>query len=320
MQDALQASHVVVVDGELTTGAALPGDWLRSLPPGAYTAARTRLRVRVPAWERHFRRLAQSLALLGGEAVDEVALEGAVRASLRLALRAAGPGAAELMLVLHVSQDWRPGGRGVAVHLSEAAALPPPDAPTPTAAAVLGPPRAQPLAKSSLWVAQRRGLEAARPAECGETLLCSASGALLEGVTSNLFVVQRPAGGGEPRLLTAALADGVLGGITRLLLLEAAAAAGLEVEEAAPQPPPPDAPPEAPVWAEAFVCSAVRGVRPLSHFLWLPPLEAPEGAPPPRPPLWLHDAPGPVTFMLAKALRSAWEDDGSVSGPDLSLD
>jgi branched-subunit amino acid aminotransferase/4-amino-4-deoxychorismate lyase len=269
--------------------------------------------VRVPAWGLHLRRLAESLALLSGAAVDDEALDTAVHDSLRVALRAAGPGESEHMLVVHVSSSWRAGGSGLAVHLSTA----PSSVGTclPMSAAVLGPPRSQPGVKSSLWVAERRALEAVRPPDCGETLLANTYGALLEGVTSNFFAVVRPAGGGALQLHTAALVDGVLGGITRLLLLHAASELGLQVVEAAPLPPPPDAPPDGQVWVETFVCSAVRGVRPLSRLVWLPPLGAAPGEPPPRASLELPHAPGPVTVELTEALRRVWQDD---SLPDLS--
>ena len=78
--------------------------------------------------------------------------------------------------------------------------------------------------------------------------------------------------------------------------------------EAAPQPPPVDDVRAASSWAEAFVCSSVRGIRPLSLLRWLPPLDAPVGAQPARPPLQFSDAaPGPVTLQLHAALQSSWQ-------------
>lgn len=318
------AQVVVVRDGLPSAGPAQPGDFLRSLPPGTYTAARMWHRRRVAAWPAHVSRLAESLRLLRGEAASEEterALRAAVSSSLRVALSLAGPGdegAPELMLVVHVAQSWQPGGEGVTVHLSVAPPLLPAAPPAPAAAAVLGTPRTQPLAKCSLWVAQRRRLEEARPAECAETLLSNEAGALLEGVTSNLFVVLRLPDG-TPELHTASLEDGVLGGIARLLVLQAARRMGLAVVEAAPLPPPPDGVHAAFSWAEAFVCSSVRGIRPLSLICWLPPLDAPVGAQPPRPPLQLADAaPGPVTLQLHAALQAAWASAGS-DGEDQDL-
>jgi branched-subunit amino acid aminotransferase/4-amino-4-deoxychorismate lyase len=271
-------------------------------------------------------RLAQSLQLLRGEAsaacappLDAAGVAAAVAPTVRAALRAALPlcaaadPACELMLTVHVA--LQPGAPRVTAH---ACALPPPrDA--PVAACVLGPRRPLPAAKASAWVTARQPLEAARPADCAETLLSDPpTGALLEGLVSNFFAVVRPARGppaeqsGAPfagaELRTASVVDGVLGGVARGALLQAAATLGLRVEEAAPVPPREGGDDEDVAWTEAFICNAPRGITPLRELRWLPGASGAEGADaaaPPRAPLRFEDAPGPVTRALQAALAAA---------------
>lgn len=69
----------------------------------------------------------------------------------------------------------------------------------------------------------------ARVAGAAEVLLPNESGELVEGAASNLFAVETE--DGRSRLITPALRAGVLGGITREVVLELSAAADLPVEE-----------------------------------------------------------------------------------------
>jgi branched-subunit amino acid aminotransferase/4-amino-4-deoxychorismate lyase len=261
----------------------------------------------------HVSRLAESLQLLqeggGGEGdalASADAVQRAVWPTVRAALRGAqqaqpctvGGAPRELLLTVHVKLAAE--GAAESRVTAHACALPAPRT-SAVAAAVLGPPRTTPRAKASTWVAQRAPLEAARPADCGETVLsCADSGALLEGLVSNLFVVSL-APDGIVELRTASLRDGVLGGVARAAILRAAEALpGLRVCEEAPVPPPPG---DEAAWTEAFTCNAARGVTPLHELRWLPPLGSPSGAEPPRPPLRFTTAPGPVTAALAAALQ-----------------
>lgn len=258
-------------------------------------------------------RLAESLQLLqeggGGEGdalASADAVQRAVWPTVRAALRGAqqaqpctvGGAPRELLLTVHVKLAAE--GAAESRVTAHACALPAPRTAS-VAAAVLGPPRTTPRAKASTWVAQRAPLEAARPADCGETVLsCADSGALLEGLVSNLFVVSL-APDGIVELRTASLRDGVLGGVARAAILRAAEALpGLRVREEAPVPPPPG---DDATWTEAFTCNAARGVTPLHELRWLPPLGSPSGAEPPRLPLRFATAPGPVTAALAAALQ-----------------
>jgi len=259
-------------------------------------------------------RLAESLRLLQGDrcAGDALlsggddAVRAAVAPSVRVALLGAqaalpctvGGAPRELLLTVHVA--LAPAGAGGSRVTAHACALPAPRT-AAVAAAVQGPPRALARAKASTWVAERAPLEAARPPDCAETVLsCPCTGALLEGLVSNLFVLCAHPDGGT-QLRTAAPSDGVLSGVARAALLRAAASMQpqLRVCEEAPVPPPPGGDAD---WLEAFTCNAARGVTPLSELRWLPPLGAPPGTPPPRPPLRLARAPGPVTAALAAAM------------------
>lgn len=80
-------------------------------------------------------------------------------------------------------------------------------------------PRVNAKAKDSEWVRQRRALEATKPGDANEVILVTpgdtsgdTGGGLLEGLTSNFFVLQ---GGG---VVTAE--EGVLPGTVRQLILE----------------------------------------------------------------------------------------------------
>uniref|UniRef100_A0A832I418 Aminodeoxychorismate lyase n=1 Tax=Eiseniibacteriota bacterium TaxID=2212470 RepID=A0A832I418_UNCEI len=80
--------------------------------------------------------------------------------------------------------------------------------------------------KTTSRLAYSLALEEARAARADEALLAAPDGTLLEGATSNLFVVRR----GE--VLTPPLARGILPGIARAVVLELCAALGLPAREA----------------------------------------------------------------------------------------
>ncbi len=214
-------------DGRVCDNApapASPAALLRSLPPGAYTVARTHGRTRVIDWQcaprnahasplqhahadaaplrrRHVARLAQSLALLRAASAPDVnacaaaaelpatpdALEAAVTPTVRCALRAAQPlcGDGAGELLLTVHVALH-APTCVTAHVSPV----PPVRTGAIAAYVCGAPRQHAVAKASSWVAARAPLEASRPSDCEETILSDPStGALHEGCISNFFVV-----------------------------------------------------------------------------------------------------------------------------------
>ncbi|GFR39783.1 hypothetical protein Agub_g268 [Astrephomene gubernaculifera] len=71
-------------------------------------------------------------------------------------------------------------------------------------AAVLGAPRPLPVAKAASWVAERRSYEERRPAEAAEVLLSDSEGRILEGLTTNFFVIMTAPGAAEPTVATTA--------------------------------------------------------------------------------------------------------------------
>lgn len=74
-------------------------------------------------------------------------------------------------------------------------------------------PRVNAKAKDSEWVRQRKAWEDGKPADVNEVLLVSQGGQLLEGLTSNFFVLGP---GGEVQTAE----EGVLSGTVRELILE----------------------------------------------------------------------------------------------------
>ena len=175
----------------------------------------------------------------------------------------------------------------------------------PGAAAVVGPARSHPSIKDSAWAAGREGLEASLPPGAADGILTSSpdgGGVLLEGLVTNLFVVQRGSSGGGTAthtLRTAAPADGALDGVLRRVVLALASTeTGLAVEEAPPDPA------QVGEWTEAFLCNAVRGIQPLSALVG-PARGGERGA---GAPAWLagfDPVPGPVTAALMARLGGA---------------
>jgi branched-chain amino acid aminotransferase len=92
-----------------------------------------------------------------------------------------------------------------------------------------------------------------------EAILCSASGSIAEGATSNVFLVRAGA------VVTPGLAVGILEGVTRGKVLELARAAGITTRE-------PDflAPGELLAADEVFLTSAVRGILPVTQVDGVP--------------------------------------------------
>jgi len=253
----------------------------------------------IPHWQWHTERLASSLVELatsdpsalpaftawhggGPEAASPLPLashlSNVALPSLAAAVRgeaADAPSGADIGAILLLTDAAMPQpSSGFAIEppldvRAYAWALPPAsERSRPGPATVVGPPRTNPSIKDSAWAAARAGLEAALPPGAADGILTSAcdgggGGALLEGLVTNLFVVQR---GGPPgaafTLRTAAPADGALDGIVRRMVLDLAQSEdGLAVDEAPPDPA------QAGEWTEAFLTSAVRGVQPLTALV-----------------------------------------------------
>lgn len=85
--------------------------------------------------------------------------------------------------------------------------------PCPALLLCRGMPRVNAKAKDSEWVRQRKAWEASKPADVNEVLLVSPDGLLLEGLTSNFFVLSA-----DGAMQTAD--EGVLSGTVRELVLQ----------------------------------------------------------------------------------------------------
>ena len=317
----------LAINGVLDTSAAPPPTAraaLASAPRGPYTVLSITPPPRaVPYWQAHAERLAHSLVVLarqgeGGGASPlpsfaawhasrepavplplPTLLADAVLPTLRAAVTGlsdtrGAPVFAAVLLHEPVKSD-------TAAPSSTLDLLPPVDVlayawspdwgalpPAPAVAAVVGGPRSSPDAKDSAWIAGRAPLEAAL-LETGATegLLADGAGRLLEGLITNVFIVEGR--GDRATLVTAAPRDGVLDGVARRAVLAAADRVGVGMRQAPPDPG------RAGEWREAFVTSAVVGVRPLS---------AVSG------PGWrveFDQVPGPVTAALTEALPAVLE-------------
>ncbi len=106
-------------------------------------------------------------------------------------------------------------------------------------------------AKASNYLPNILALEVARKSGAYEAISVASGGELLEGSTSNLFLVR------DRRVLTPPLAVGILGGITRRVVMQAAADENIEVEERLLFPP------DLYRADEAFITSTLREVIPV---------------------------------------------------------
>ena len=138
-------------------------------------------------------------------------------------------------------------------------------------------------AKVGNYLASLLALREAKAAGAHEALVLDARGNVLEGTTSNVFLVTRPGGPGtDPELWTPPDEAGILPGITRAHLLEVARAEGLTVRLV------PIRPEDLAQADEVFLSSSLREVLPVVRV---------DGAP------VGSGAPGEVTRRLHAAFR-----------------
>src|SRR5690606_11194689 len=106
-------------------------------------------------------------------------------------------------------------------------------------------------AKASNYLPNILSLEAARARGAYEAISIASGGELLEGATSNLFVVK------DGRVRTPPLSVGILGGITRKVVMQAAEEDGIALDEALLFPP------DLYRADEAFITSSLREIVPV---------------------------------------------------------
>lgn len=188
------------------------------IPQGVYTTFRTYQHDLVLHLDDHFARLQES-AVLAGQAVPvdrEI-----IRQALRLAI-AQYPARGDLRLRLVIDLVRQPGTTYLA-----AAPLQRPseqDYRQGVKTITCGYERHNPKAKMTGIIAAVAPLRQQFPPDVNEALIVSPSGIILEGLSSNFFAVK------SGIIFTAE--EGVLSGITRLVVLDEALAAGLQVDRA----------------------------------------------------------------------------------------
>jgi hypothetical protein len=189
------------------------------------------------------------LLLWGGARCAEAraALVPLISAAADAAAGAAPPAAAAAA----AADDDDSGGSLLLTHAQRLS----PRRPPPILVEAFGAPRSSAAAKDSAWVAQRRGLEAARGAGVEEVLLVGAGGRALEGLQTNFFAVD---GGGVVRTA----GEGVLEGTVRALVLAVCAREGIPVALEAP------ALGGAAGWRAAFLTSTSRLLLPVDAVAW----------------------------------------------------
>ena len=110
-----------------------------------------------------------------------------------------------------------------------------------------------PAVKSGNYLNNIMALAEAKRAGAYEAMMCNSEGKVVEGSSSNIFMVQ------AGKIRTPALEDGLLDGITRRRVVELAGALGRPVEETHLVPE------DLRGADEAFLTSSVRGVMPVTR-------------------------------------------------------
>ncbi len=216
---------------------ATPVQASAALPPGAYSTLRTYARTRVLRLEDHVRRLRESARLQGR--AGELATDS-VRSALAAALASAGHPESRVRLT------WAPPRLFVSVE---------PFTPLPEAlyregawCVTVPVRRDNPHAKDTRFIGTAADAYAHLPAGAHEGLMVAEDGAILEGLSSNLFAVKEGALHTEE--------ERVLPGLTRSMVLEVA-------EGLLPRAPGALRLEELPLASECFLTSASRGVLPV---------------------------------------------------------
>lgn len=266
------AKYVVATEHEVQANYPSPASiWLENSDRGAYTTARTVGSSSVYQLTAHIRRLAESSVLMmqadirnGVPGAEEIynthaaslgnpdTLRPRVSSVMRSAIKAyrtADPNDTSNVKVT-VLVTWDDGGSDVMAHVSALSSRPT----GPVRVEVADMKRTYQTAKDSEWVRERRYLERTRQ-ERGleEIIMCeSDSGRMLEGLSSNFFVVV------NGTVETAG--SGVLLGTVRATTLEVAKRLGIPVVLRAPCAR------ESMAWEGAFLTSTSRLLLPITNI------------------------------------------------------
>mmetsp|Transcript_13065 Transcript_13065/g.40247 ORF Transcript_13065/g.40247 Transcript_13065/m.40247 type:complete len:307 (+) Transcript_13065:90-1010(+) len=178
-----------------------PSSFLLSLPRGGYTAARTvGARTSIPMTDFHLKRIRDSRRILRAQSDDSADLQAEdtddEAAFLKLALTTMSAAmrslesqiedeklqSCEAILVAVVTLDDHPNVHAMAVlersELNQGVGV-----------EVRYGPRRRPVAKDTQWARERKRLDDMRHADVDETILADENGRMLEGATSNLFML-----------------------------------------------------------------------------------------------------------------------------------
>jgi branched-chain amino acid aminotransferase len=211
------------------------------------------------AWDEHYARLRRS----AGRVFIDVPVDGAtLRAEVERALAATGNDESNVRIVLTrgtgpVTLDPGTAGAPLRVVLVEPVAPPPREAYAAGIAAVTirtqrtADGTAASGAKVTNYLESLLAVREAKAQGAQEALVVDGRGDVVEGATSNVFVVK----GG--RLATPPVDAGILAGITRAHVLDAATAAGLPVDQRTLRPE------DLYAADEVFVTSSIREVLPV---------------------------------------------------------
>lgn len=227
------------------------GDWLRSLPRGAYTTARTVGRTRVLLWRQHVQRLKNSSQSILSDSAARNVSEQRILQPLQSALhemqKIDDASDAKITLLLTESGKQSTDTLEARAHV---APLPPRPEP-PVSVFVKGSGRHNARAKDSEWVFARKPLEESKPPECEEVVLVGDDGdSLLEGLSSNFFTAEN----GTVRTAS----EGVLEGTIKTIVQDVCAENGIALNGNAPK-----LSEAASQWEGAFITSTSRLVLPI---------------------------------------------------------
>lgn len=252
-------------DEQWSKCAATSEQWLRTAPRGAYTTSRTMGGDAIFDLQHHIERLANSAQLMQeedlkkGNANAEAFKQAAatllkvenLRPRVIASLRAATSGFRQLCpdnegeLRLTTLLTWDPADVHVLTHAAPLPGVPKP----PIKVQIRGVARDNAKAKDSEWVRQRAAMQDAKPSDVNEILLLDGQGGVLEGMSSNVFVVE------DGKVVTPD--NGILVGTVRNLVLEVCQREGIPITFAAPKMD------DANKWEGMFITSTSRLVLPV---------------------------------------------------------